>query len=47
MKSEVIEVDLPLDLIHKLYGLAIWRNCTIDDVMNDILREELEKEKNT
>lgn len=41
----IITLDLPLDLIHRLYGLAIARNTTIDEVVNDILREYLDKEE--
>lgn len=45
-KDTVVTIDLPLDIVHKLYGLAIFNNCTIDDVVNNILKEEIENLKN-
>lgn len=42
---ETITLDLSLDLIHRLYGLAIAWNTTIDMVVNNILREYIEEEK--
>jgi len=43
--TALITVDFPLNLVHKLYGLAIAWDMTIDEVMNIILREELDKER--
>lgn len=36
-------IDLPLDVIHKLYALAIAYNCTTDDIFNKILREYMDE----
>jgi hypothetical protein len=38
-----ITIDLDLKLIHQLYGLAIAWNTTVDEVVNIILREYIEK----
>ena len=40
-----ITIDLELKLIHQLYGLAIAWDTTIDEVVNRILREYIDKEK--
>ena len=40
-----VTFDLPLDVIHKLYGQAIAWNTTIDEVVNKILQEYIEGKK--
>lgn len=38
-----ITLNLDLNLIHQLYGLAIAWNTTIDEVVNEILKKYFEK----
>ena len=45
MKKITITIDLPLDLIHELYKMAIEENTVIDEVINRILKEEIDKRK--
>jgi len=43
---ETIEIDLDDDLLMKLFLLAHERDITLNQLINDILRDYLEKEQN-
>ena len=45
MKKVLISINLPLDLIHDLYRMAIKENTIIDEVIEKALREAMNKNK--
>lgn len=46
MEKHTVVLDLPLELIHKLYGLAIAWNTTVDEVVEIILRKKISELSN-
>ncbi len=42
----IVELELDLSLIHRLYGLAIAWNTTVDEVVVNILNDYIKGDKN-